>query len=532
MPFRSRRVRPGDDSGAAILLALFVIAVVAALSVGIAGIVLSQSEPTQLTRKDIQTVHAAEAGIQAGLTRLRAAGTGGVGSVAKLPCNNTYGATFAGSVDGTSTGSLTYSTTITYYSQNPSYPSFRNDSNRVACSPASVVPSYALVTSTGLGSVAVAGHAASTGNRKLEAVYSFNLTNANVSGGIIQLFQTTSPALCISANTVAVNQRVSLAKCDDTDPKQLWSYNPDLSISLTGFGDSLCLYASPNNNTSTYVTLNTCNVTPTLKNGQVVGYKNGSEQEVWSFNEAGEYQGTNSSAGEISYCFVAATDPKAATIGTGIKLTTTCNAGHDSLHTWQPYAKVGAGHAGDSTGQLVNYKEFGRCLDITGWMVDAAELIDYPCKQTPNPSSVDANQAWTVPNNNNPVGQIKSLCTSSNGCKSNTRNQTYPVCLQAGTKSAAPAPGTRVLTVACDSSNKQQQWTATGQTNNNATNFNFKTNNGLCLSIDQAAASLDKGIPWAYIIVENCDGSYRQKWNAPPLGQGAGLSNTWETTAS
>lgn len=75
MPFRRLRMRTADDSGAAILLALFVMAVVAALSVGIAGVVLSQTEPTQLTRKDVQTVHAAEAGIQAGLTRLRAAGS-------------------------------------------------------------------------------------------------------------------------------------------------------------------------------------------------------------------------------------------------------------------------------------------------------------------------------------------------------------------------------------------------------------------------------------------------------------------------
>lgn len=513
MSFRTLRVRSGDDTGAAILLALFVIAVVAALSVGIAGVVLSQSEPTQLTRKDVQTVHAAEAGIQAGLTRLRAAQTSGAGDVKKLPCNTPYGATFTGSVDGTGQGTLTYSTTITYYSQNPSYPSFRVDGNRVACSASGspAVPSYALVTSTGEGS-AIGGHVSSVGNRELEAVYSFNLTNANVSGGTIQLFQTKSPALCIAATTVAQTQRVSLQKCDSTNPGQLWTYNPDLTISLTGYGDSLCLYASPNNKTSTYITLQKCD---------------GGYQEVWSFNAAGEYQATSSSGTEISYCFVAASDPNPAGVGTNIKLTTNCNAGHDSLHTWQPDAKVGAGHAGDSTGQLVNYKEFGRCLDITGWNTNASELIDYPCKQTPDPKNVDANQKWITPNKFNPTGPIQSSCTNKSGC-----NNSSNVCLQAGTKNVPPVAGTWVLTKTCDSSNKQQQWTSTGDSGSNATNYNFKTNNGLCLSVDPTTATLDSGIPWSYIVVQTCDGSYWQKWNAPPLGQDAGLSNTWETTGS
>jgi hypothetical protein len=533
MPFRILKVRSGDDSGAAILLALFVMAVVAALSLSIAGVVLSQSEPTQLTRKDIQTVHAAEAGIEAGLTRLRGAGSAtGAGSVAMLPCNTTYGAKFQGSVEGTSQGSLTYSTTITYYAQDPSNPALRLPGNQVACSSSMAVPSYALISSTGVGA-AIAGHAASTGNRSLEAVYRFNLTNANVAGGNIQLFQT-NPSLCISATTVADGQNVSLAKCDPTDPKQLWSYNPDLSISLTGFNDTLCLYANPNNVVGTYMTLHACGVTPIMSGSTVTGYKNNSEREVWSFNAQGEYEGTNSSAGENGYCFISADNP--AKVGTYLKLVTStkteagCGAGHDSIHTWQPDAKVGAGHAGDSTNQLVNYKEFGRCLDITGWNVNAAELIDYPCKQTPNPASVDTNQAWITPNKNNPTGLIQSMCNSSNGSCGNSKSS--PVCLQAGTKSVAPTSGTWVLTKTCDSSNKQQLWTYTGKTGVNATSYNFKTNNGLCLSVDPSTATLDKNIPWSYIVVETCDGSYKQKWNAPPLPLGAGIDNTWETTGS
>jgi hypothetical protein len=507
MRTRLLRVRSTDDSGAAILLALFVIAVVAAMSVGIAGVVLSQSEPTQYTRKNIQTLHAAEGGIQAGLTRIRAAQTNGSGTVTKLPCTTTYGTTFSGQL-GPDQGSLTYNTTITYYSVDPSDPAARIAANKVACSSSGspTVPSFALVTSSGAGT-AISGHSKTTGERSLEAVYSFSLTNANISGGTIALFQT---SYCISApNTVAAGQKVVMASCNSNDPKQRWSYNPDLTISLTGYGDTLCLYANPNNNTSTLITLASCD---------------GTYRQQWSFNEAGEYEGTNSSQGYNGYCFVASTDPNPVNLAlpTYIKLTTNCSSGHDSIHTWQPSPQVGAGHAGDSTGQLVNYKEFGRCLDDTNWDVNIAFLIDYPCKQTPIAANVDANQKFTWPTQYNTVGQIKMAYAPN--------STSY--CLQAGTSSSPPVSGTMVLTKKCSSGDSSQKWTATGNSGSNKTNYNFKTQNGLCLSIMDPPASRAASYPWSEIIVETCDGSYRQKWNAPPLGQESGLSNTWETTGT
>src|SRR4051794_26746127 len=268
MRARLLRVKSSGDTGAAILLALFVIAVVAAMSVGIAGVVLSQTEPTQYTRKDIQTLHAAEGGIQAGLARIRAAQTSGSGTVTKLPCTSgTYGTTFTGQL-GPDQGSLGYSTTITYYSVDPTDPAVRTTSNKVACSASGspTVPSFALVTSSGSGA-AIGGHSATTGNRSLEAIYSFSLTNANISGGTIALFQT---SYCISApSTVAAGQKVVMASCNANDARQRWSYNPDLTVSLTGYGDTLCMYANPSNSTSTNITLNTCD---------------GPYREQWSFN--------------------------------------------------------------------------------------------------------------------------------------------------------------------------------------------------------------------------------------------------------
>ena len=110
-------------------------------------------------------------------------------------------------------------------------------------------------------------------------------------------------------------------------------------------------------------------------------------------------------------------------------------------------------------------------------------------------------------------------------------NGTGPYCLQAGTSTAPPITGTLVLTKVCSSTDSSQKWTSTGNNGNNATNYNYITKNGLCLSIAPATASaIANGLPWSQIVVETCNGSLREKWNAPPLTQQPGLGNTRETT--
>jgi hypothetical protein len=488
-----------DESGAALLIALFLITTVTALSVAIGGVVLSQRVPTQIARKNFQTINAAEGGVEAALSRIRAASTGSTGVVTSLPCTSTYGATFSGSL-GPDQGNLNYTATITYYWSDPSYASNRTTANQVKCSSSGnpTVPNYALITSAATGA-GVGGLNTTDGDRSLEAVYNFSLTNANISGGPIPLFQST---FCMDASaSPAVGTYVTMQPCVTGLPQQSWSYNKDLTISLTGMAqNTLCLQANPNNNTSTKIRLATCGTTNLQK---------------WSFNAAGEYEGTDTSQNYNGYCLYSS-----ATAGAQIGLTTSCNSGHDSVHTWAPDAKVGAGAAGASTNQLVNYKEFGRCLDDTGWDVNYAFLIDYPCKQTPNPANVDQNQVFTGPNANGQM--VMAYNPNGNG----------PYCLQAGSKTTPPISGTLVQTKKCATNDNSQKWTSTGNTGNNATNYNYKTNNGLCLSIAPATASaIAGGLPWSQIIVETCDGSLKQKWNAPPLTAGAGLNNTWETTS-
>ena len=197
------------------------------------------------------------------LTRIRAAvSSGTTGKVMSLPCTTgTNGTTFSGTL-GPDQGSLSY-THDDHVLLGESRPTRRTAStaNKVACSSTGTptVPNYALIQSSGAGSQ-VAGLSATRGNRSLEAVYNFSLTNANISGGPIPLFQS---SFCIDAgSSPAVGTTVTMQPCQAGLPQQMWSYNTNLSISLTGMVQgTLCLQANPNNSTSTIIKLATCTTT-------------------------------------------------------------------------------------------------------------------------------------------------------------------------------------------------------------------------------------------------------------------------------
>ena len=67
----------------------------------------------------------------------------------------------------------------------------------------------------------------------------------------------------------------------------------------------------------------------------------------------------------------------------------------DTAQTWVPSPTAGAGMAGAGNSQLVNYRQFATCLDVTGQDPTSAFLILYTCKQNPNPANVAWNQKFT-----------------------------------------------------------------------------------------------------------------------------------------
>ena len=49
-----------------------------------------------------------------------------------------------------------------------------------------------------------------------------------------------------------------------------------------------------------------------------------------------------------------------------------------------------------ATGQLVNYQQFSRCLDVTNHLWNSDYMIVWFCKQAPD-GTVPWNQKWTLP---------------------------------------------------------------------------------------------------------------------------------------
>src|SRR4051812_8485501 len=131
---RRLEARRKEEDGFALVFTLLLIMIIAAVSLGVAGLIYSQVQPTQFNRKNIRTVNASSAGTQVVLDKLRSASdSSGHGSLTLVPCSSSTGAsftfgtststvpgsTYTGSVSN-NPGSLTYSASVAYLAQDPS----------------------------------------------------------------------------------------------------------------------------------------------------------------------------------------------------------------------------------------------------------------------------------------------------------------------------------------------------------------------------------------------------------------------------
>jgi Tfp pilus assembly protein PilX len=489
-----------DDDGVALLMSLFLIVVAAALSLAIGGLVLAAAKPTQFAKKNTRTVNAAQAGFDVALAQIRAARfttDPNTGDSTKLPCGP-----LSGSVS-VNEGQLNYQVSIQYYLTDPAGKSATwRTANVLGCTSGSgptKVPSYAVLSSAGTGA-GIPNAAVTDGNRTLESIYDFETTNANIPGGPIFLYQ---KSLCMDAGsaTPASGTVLKVQTCVTGLPQQQWAYRSDLTIALTSTltsGSGMCLDAVSANYTQ--VQLKSCST---------------ARVQQWSFNDSAAFEGASTTRlGALSgYCFEVMS-PYGA--GSNVQVYNFCG-GYDSKHTWRPDPAVGAGAAGASTNQLVNYQQFGRCLDVTNQTVTYAFLIAFPCKQAPSAQYITWNQKFAY----NTARQ--QYYTTTNGSN---------YCLQSGTSSNLGASGSYVLTKKCSTSDSEasQRWTFTGETGNYTTSYNvIQAESGLCMSLGPPGATTGALAQWSTIIVETCDGSLEQKWNAPPALANAILRDTHET---
>ena len=544
MTRRGRAAADGGEEGFALIVSLMVIMIVSALSIAMAAYILNQARPIQEARKQAQTVNAAQAGLQAALTQLRSSTdvTGG-GDLTKLPCTGSdasfspstlgvatmvAGASYSGRVDD-STGNPGFDVSIAYYLSDPTGKQVDwLQANAMPC-PLSQVPLFAYLQSYG-SAAAVPGRSADQGSRSQTGTYTFKTSNVNVVGGRIRSYGTQQ---CLDAGSnPQPGTTLTLQPCLALGtPNQTWQYRTDLSIFFGGnTALNLCIRAPSSGTTPT---LQTCTGSGT---GTTYPYAAGQQAQEFGFNDNGHFAAALSDGTVTNGTGGNCLQPQGATASTaapsGAALVyVSCDATTTGPAAFDPDPQVGAGKAGGNTtgrpgaptSQYVNYQQFGRCLDITGQNVNADHLIAYPCKQAPNSSTLTFNQVWAY----------TAVGATGYGTMSVTKTDGSRYCLK------APISGNLITTPACAAvPGNDQLWQPSGDTGVYESSYRLVSKLSVaqnpaapqCMSVSPLASAITYGS--SNIIVEACDGTLKQKWNAPPNIPSEGLGNIRETATT
>ena len=492
--------RGESEGGVALLTAIFFMVLAAGLSVVLLSAILSQGVPARTAQKNTRTVYSAQAGLQNALGLIRSAAkapdvNGKVfGDPAKLPCS------VAGKVTASAGEGAFYAVTIQYFSEDPAMKddAWRSANDFPCASPGGLasVPKFAYVYSGGKD--ATAPTSPDDSDRALSAIYKFRVSNANVSGGMIWNSNST---FCLEAMNDKNNpniQYVPQSECLGTD-LQLWAYSTDHQLKLAsttaGGVPGLCITGpkKAGDNNRQQATLEDCRA-PTDANRW---------SQLWNWTGDYSWRGQNPdiSSGPSNYCLSPDTaDGSAASEYKQLYVRPGCNG------TFAPSSSVGAGAAGYATHQLVNYAEFGRCADVTNEDITSAFMISYPCKQDPTGTGTYLrwNHKWfyTEPT---AIGQ------TSLGPQEIYVNA--PVGKRCLTAPDVGAGNGDLVFLVCNSSNKQK-WTRVKDTGDYASSYLMVDTFGRCMFADPSSPF---NTYYSKIRVTACDGSLKQKWNAPAI---------------
>lgn len=496
----ARPRRAGRDEGAALVSAILMMLVLAGLSVLVLALVVGQVVPTQLAQKNQRTVFAAEAGVQATLNVLRTASqtpdyAGRVfGNLSALPC------TVSGAV-ADAAGDVRYDVTVKYYLENPSGKDAAwLTANAIPCSsgPAQQ-PVYALVTAGGT-SAAVPGRAADDGDRGVQMVYRFNVTNVNVAGGLVYAF---GRSACLQADGTTSGSEISYvaaSTCGSDDETQLWVYDDDYMIKLASSmlpGKTPLCITGPANTSST---LERALLRPCKDRTDTARWN-----QLWSWEGGARWRGETSAIDDYSVWVLDSGTRSGNPVGRKLHVdrfsSKTDGPSNAAWGSFDPDPRVGPGAASISTRQIVNYLEFGRCFDVTDETTSKEFMIVYPCKQDP---SIAGNKLkWNH----------KWYYSEPDPGMTSKANQEIFVYDSGGTKFCleSPASGQYPVLRSCNTANARQKWTRHQNTGNYSTSYTFTDNLGRCISIGDKYSSA-----WSKIVVTTCNGESEQKWNAPP----------------
>jgi hypothetical protein len=508
--------RGGGETGSltmAMLLALIGVSLAALL---VPLVIRQYSSTREEVRRGVE-LNAAQAGLDVAIGQIRGANDGTVtGVLASLPCGPLTGPV--------GVGGSRYQVSIDYF---PVDPQARPDewlaTNKIICVAGGGpfhTPAYALLRSK--GTAAATGSFSSVSVRSLRGTYTFQTTNQNIAGGLVHVYKTaTSQDLCLDAgsSSPAPGANVQMQPCSAGNVQQKFAYSGTLTLALVSSKSvaqplGLCLDAGTPHSTGLLVQFQPCATTT-------------QPQQQWSINDAANFEGTSNGHTLDGYCFNVQT-PNTAGSFVILGGSSTCHKGYDNIETFQPDASVGAGAAGAADNQLVNFNEFGRCLDVTEGKVSFAYLIAWPCKQAPDPAYVAWNQKWVLPAVPTGVKYATGRITT------NPTAGLY--CLQSP---GSTASGQYVRSVLCalDAFGvplANQKWKVFADTGSYATSYQIQDSWANCLAPTDPTAAIPDLYPSGQliskIVVVPCTGSTLQKWNAPPnILQSLPLKDVTET---
>jgi len=479
----------------------------AGVSVLMLGVIVGQIAPSLSAQNNTRAGYSAQAGLQVGLGAIRAAegapnGAGVVyGNRAALPC------TVTGSADGV-TNDLPFTVQVRYFTLDPSERDAAwLDANDLACIDGAGVanqPRYALVVSA--GESLNDANATYDRDRAMAAVYEFKLTNVNIPGGRILNSALTH---CLRAQSTNGNARLlflPIAQCTHED-RELWIYDKNWNLTLasttTPGNTPLCItgpVSAPFNTTQDARLRDCFGPTDAARWNQLWSWVGGSGA---GGNWLGQRQ--NITGGTSNYCL---SPPTGGNITGGFLIARHNGCSSNLL----PTPEVGPGAAGYATQQIVNFRQFGRCADVTNENITFSYMIVYPCKQDPRGTGQGIlwNHKWAYQEpaglagyasnqeisvlHKDDLGQRRCLTTQPN--TSSNRYVVFQTC----------------------TGDARQKWNRVAQSESYEASWLFIDTYGRCLN----AATADLHVnAFAKMTTVACDGTEEQKWNAPPNSSSA-----------
>ncbi|WP_460801903.1 hypothetical protein [Microbacterium sp. GXF6406] len=499
--------RDTSERGSALLMTIIFSVLAGGLMLVLLSVLLSQAQASGLAQKNTRTGYAAQAGIQATLSVLRSStvsinGTT-YGDPSRLPN------TLSGTVDGLPDSDLGYDVTIAYYSTDPSG---QSDSWLAAnalpyplSSATGQQPKYARIVASGTDA-AITGLGGDVADRTVSALYTFTTTNVNIPGGLIKSADSTGCLKAVSPSVGSLIKMVPLSECTD-DTRDMWVYDTDYRIKLAntvGTADVLCITGQQWAATPTGITSSTANATLQLcaaENSSAPG------NQLWSWDFPDSWEGQDKTNSIRSNRWLSMNGD-------------TLVDGRTKVKSFDPAPAVGAGAASAATQQLVNYREFGRCLDVALNAISSGYLIAYPCKQDPTGTgaAVNWNHKWTY---TEPTGTATSTAPQAIWVK---ENEVRPYCL-----TARMGSDPRVHATSCATPNNTtslsalQQFIRNGDTGDNRTSYTIQFAGDPTLCLTAVSTPSTSGDSYSVIQLLSCNGSTAQKWNAPAQTMGSSL---------